>query len=60
MNYADLCNGFQDLKAEEKARFIDARLEWATNGGLIAEMTARLNIVEKHGLEEEGGNHECD
>ena len=33
---------FEELNPYEKATFIDARLEWATNGALCAEVTIRL------------------
>ena len=33
---------FEALNPFEKAHFIDARLAWATNGGLCAEIHKRL------------------
>ena len=33
---------FELLNPCEKATFIDARLEWATNGALCGEITLRL------------------
>ena len=33
---------FNELNPYEKANFIDARLEWATNGGLLSEIHLRL------------------
>ena len=33
---------FDALNPYEKARFIDARLEWATNGAICGEITLRL------------------
>lgn len=42
MSYADLAQAFEQLSPTEKATFIDARLDWATNGALCGEMTQRL------------------
>ena len=33
---------FEQLNPCEKATFIDARLEWATNGAICGEVTLRL------------------
>ena len=33
---------FDELNPYEKATFIDARLDWASNGGLTGEITLRL------------------
>lgn len=33
---------FDELDPKQKASFMDARLEWATNGALCGEMTIRL------------------
>ena len=33
---------FDELDPYEKATFIDARLAWASNGGLCGEVTLRL------------------
>ena len=33
---------FDDLNPYEKATFIDARLEWATNGAICGEVRLRL------------------
>ncbi len=37
-----ICELFNELNPYEKATFIDARLEWATNGALCGEITIRL------------------
>ena len=33
---------FDELDPKQKALFIDARLDWATNGALCGEITQRL------------------
>lgn len=33
---------FDELDPKQKATFIDARLDWATNGALCGEITLRL------------------
>ena len=33
---------FDELNPYQKATFVDARLEWATNGVLCTELTVRL------------------
>lgn len=33
---------FDELDPKQKASFIDARLDWATNGALCGEITMRL------------------
>ena len=33
---------FDELNPYEKAQFIDARLEWATNGAICGEVRIRL------------------
>lgn len=33
---------FDELNPKQKASFMDARLEWATNGALCGEITIRL------------------
>ena len=33
---------FDELNPKQKASFIDARLDWATNGALCGEITLRL------------------
>ena len=33
---------FDELNAYQKAQFIDARLDWATNGALCGQITQRL------------------
>lgn len=33
---------FDELNPEQKASFIDARLDWASNGALCGEITLRL------------------
>ena len=33
---------FEEMNAYEKARFIDARLAWATGGGLCGEVHQRI------------------
>jgi len=33
---------FEELDPKQKASFIDARLDWATNGALCGEITLRL------------------
>ena len=42
MDYSVCYKYFENLSAKEKALFIDARLAWATNGGLTGEITLRL------------------
>jgi len=33
---------FDELRPQEKGSFIDARLDWASNGALCGEVTLRL------------------
>ena len=42
MNYSDLAEAFEALNAYEKGLFIDARLAWATGGGLCGEVRLRI------------------
>ncbi len=42
MYYSELSEAFEALNPHDKALFIDARLEWATNGALCGEVRIRL------------------
>ena len=42
MNYADICEGFENLTPQLKAMFIDARLAWATGGAICGEVRMRI------------------
>jgi len=33
---------FDELKPQEKTTFVDARLDWASNGALCGEVTLRM------------------
>ena len=43
MYYHEFCQAFEQMDAKTKALFIDAHLQWATNGMLVAELSIRLN-----------------
>ena len=42
MNYADICEAFENLTPQLKALFIDSRLAWATGGALCGEVHKRI------------------
>ena len=42
MRYDHLCEGFNELTPSQKALFIDARLAWASGGGLCGEVHKRI------------------
>ena len=42
MYYHQFCQAFEEMDAKTKALFIDAHLQWATNGMLVAELSIRL------------------
>jgi hypothetical protein len=42
MDNFNLWDAFEQLNPYEKATFIDARLAWASNGGLCGEVHKRL------------------
>ena len=42
MYYDEICEAFEQLSPYEKARFIDARLDWATGGALCGEVHMRI------------------
>ena len=42
MYYHEFCQAFEQMDAKTKALFIDAHLQWATNGMLLSEISARL------------------
>jgi len=42
MNYSEICEAFDALNPHEKAMFIDARLAWASGGGLCGEVHQRI------------------
>ena len=42
MYYHEFCQAFEQMDAKTKALFIDAHLQWATNGMLVAELSIRL------------------
>ena len=42
MYYDEICEAFEQLSPYEKARFIDARLDWATGGALCGEVRMRI------------------
>ena len=42
MENFNIWDAFDQLNPYEKATFIDARLEWATNGAICGEITLRL------------------
>lgn len=55
MNYGEMIETFDALNAQQKAVFMDARLAWASNGGLCGEM--RLRLCGPHW---EGDKHETE
>lgn len=42
MRYDQLCEGFDKLTPAQKAKFIDARLEWASGGAVCCEVHMRI------------------
>jgi len=42
MNYSEIGEAFDALNPYEKAMFIDARLAWASGGGLCGEVHKRI------------------
>ena len=47
MDYSELCEAFEALTFNEQKLFIDARIEYASNGALCGEVQRRIFNTQK-------------